>query len=56
MRIRSGHKPEDWIECPPANPGSMPIRGSLVVGGHGPVEQRRIVKAQERKDAKKEAA
>lgn len=33
MRIRSGHRPEDWIECPPANPGSMPIRGQLVVGG-----------------------
>ena len=32
MRIRSGHKPEDWIDCPPANPGSMPIRGALVVG------------------------
>ena len=36
MRIRSGHKPEDWIDCPPANPGSMPIRGALVVGGSGP--------------------
>lgn len=44
MRIRTGHKPDDWLECPPAHPGSMPIRGSLVVGGPGAYDQDRISK------------
>ena len=33
MRIRTGHKPEDWTENVPADPGYRVIRGSFVVGG-----------------------
>lgn len=56
MRIRSGHNPEDWIDCPPANPGSSPIRGSLVQGAPGPVAQRRLTRNQTRKDEREVAA
>lgn len=55
MRIRSGHKPEDWIECPPANPGSMPIRGALVVGGPGAYDKARQAEYQRKHAAKVQA-
>ena len=43
MRIRTGHKPDDWSENVPADPGYRVIRGSFVVGGPGPndIDKRR---------------
>lgn len=33
MRIRTGHKPDDWTQnVEGANPGAQAIRGHLVVG------------------------
>lgn len=35
MRIRTGHGPDDWAYGPPAYAGSVPLRGTLVVGLSG---------------------
>jgi hypothetical protein len=42
MRIRTGHRPEDWTESIPASTGSSRLGGELVIGGPGAVEQARI--------------
>jgi hypothetical protein len=42
MRIRTGHKPEDWTTSTPASTGSSRLGGELVVGGPGPWERGRI--------------
>ena len=33
MRIRTGHRPQDWQDIGEGYAGSIPLRGSLVVGG-----------------------
>jgi hypothetical protein len=33
MRIRTGHGPKDWRDVGEGYAGSIPLRGSLVVGG-----------------------
>lgn len=52
MRIRTGHGPDDWTVSIPASPGSMPIRGQLVVGGPGAYDKARQAEYQ-RKHAEK---
>ena len=42
MRIRTGHRPEDWSVSIPASTGSSRLGGELVSGAHGWVEQGRI--------------
>jgi hypothetical protein len=42
VRIRTGHKPEDWTTSTPASTGSSRLGGQLVVGGPGSVEMGRI--------------
>jgi hypothetical protein len=42
MRIRTGHRPEDWTESIPASTGSSRLGGELVVGAPGSVERGRV--------------
>jgi hypothetical protein len=42
MRIRTGHRPEDWTESIPASTGSSHLGGSLEYGAPGSVERQRI--------------
>lgn len=36
MRLRVGHKPDDWLELGPGHGGSVKLGGSLVTGAPGP--------------------
>jgi hypothetical protein len=42
MRVRTGHKPDDWSANEPSEARIPGVRGSLVKGAPGPVEQARI--------------
>ncbi len=44
MRIRTGHKPEDWSENTPSSVISHTVRGAMVVGGPGSWEVRQKTK------------
>ncbi len=57
MRIRTGHRPEDWTTSVPAEP--LPSRGfggALITGAPGPVEKARIHANAVRKEARAEKA
>jgi hypothetical protein len=50
MRIRTGHGPKDWRDVGEGYAGSIPLRGSLVVGGVTPAKPAQLTANQLKPD------